>query len=71
MEKLITKIKTKEKINFQELIKYIYDNNIKDATFIPDNCLDICKHVHVNSGFIEFENDAYFTKDDIWTIERK
>lgn len=70
MEKLNTKIKTKEKVNFQELIKYIYDNDIEDATFIPDNCLEMSKHVHVNSGFIEFEDNAYFTKNDIWTIER-
>lgn len=30
MEKLNTKIKTKEKVNFQELIKYIYDNDIDE-----------------------------------------
>ena len=63
--------KVKEKVNFQELIKYIYDNNISDATFIPDNCLDMCKHVYVNSNFIEFEDNAYFTKDDTWTVERE
>nr|WNM56227.1 hypothetical protein CoNPh38_CDS0351 [Staphylococcus phage S-CoN_Ph38] len=64
-------IKVKEKVNFSELIKYIYDNNISDGTFIPDNCLDMSKHVHVNSNFIEFEDNAYFTKDDTWTIERE
>ena len=44
-------IKVNEKVNFSELIKYIYDNNISDGTFIPDNCLDMSKHVHVNSNF--------------------
>lgn len=65
------KIKVKEKVNFGELIKYIYDNNISDGTFTPDNCLDMSKCVHVNSNFIEFEDNAYFTKDDTWIIERE
>ena len=31
------KITVKERLNFQELINFIYDNNINNGKYVPDN----------------------------------
>ena len=64
------KITVKEQLNFQELINYIYENNIENASYFPD--LDnYTNNVWVNDYDIEFDDDSIITKDDTWTVERE
>ena len=64
------KITVKEQLNFQGLINFIYDNNIENGKYIPDNN-DITNTVWVDNYALAFDDDSYITKDDIWTIEHK
>lgn len=64
------KITVKEQLNFQELINFIYDNNIKNGKFLPDSS-DFINTVWVDNYALEFDDDSYITKDDTWTIEHK
>ena len=64
------KITVKEQLNFQELINFIYDNNINNGKFLPDSN-DFINTVWVDKYAIEFDDDSYITKDDTWTIEHK
>ena len=64
------KITVKEQLNFQELINFIYDNNINNGKFLPDSN-DFINTVWVDNYAIEFDDDSYITKDDTWTIEHK
>lgn len=64
------KITVKEKLNFQGLINFIYDNNINNGKFVPDNN-DITNTVWVDTYALEFDDNSYITKDDTWTIEHK
>lgn len=64
------KITVKEQLNFQELINFIYDNNIKNGTYLPDNNTHT-NEVWVDTYALEFDDDSYITKDDTWTIEHK
>ena len=64
------KITVKEQLNFQELINFIYDNNINNGKFLPDSS-DFINTVWVDNYAIEFDDDSYITKDDTWTIEHK
>ena len=64
------KITVKEQLNFQELINFIYDNNIKNGKYLPDSN-DFINTVWVDKYAIEFDDDSYITKDDTWTIEHK
>ena len=64
------KITVKEQLNFQELINFIYDNNINNGKFLPDSN-DFINTVWVDNYALEFDDDSYITKDDTWTIEHK
>lgn len=64
------KITVKEQLNFQELINFIYDNNIKNGKFLPDSS-DFINTVWVDNYALEFDDDSYITKDDTWTIKHK
>lgn len=64
------KITVKEKLNFQGLINFIYDNNINNGKYVPDNN-DITNTVWVDTYALEFDDNSYITKDDTWTIEHK
>ena len=64
------KITVKQQLNFQELINFIYDNNIKNGKFLPDSN-DFINKVWVDKYALEFDDDSYITKDDTWTIEHK
>ena len=64
------KITVKQQLNFQELINFIYDNNIKNGKFLPDSN-DFINTVWVDNYALEFDDDSYITKDDTWTIEHK
>lgn len=64
------KITVKEQLNFQELINFIYDNNISNGKYVPDNN-DITNTVWVDTYALEFDDNSYITKDDTWTIEHK
>ncbi|WNM50703.1 hypothetical protein BIPXVNHO_CDS0065 [Staphylococcus phage PG-2021_27] len=64
-------IKIKEKLNFQELISFIYENNIKDARYLPNDFDTFGNTVWVRNYGLEFSDDSYFTKNDTWTVERK
>ena len=64
------KITVKERLNFQELINFIYDNNIKNGKFLPDSS-DFINTVWVDNYALEFDDDSYITKDDTWTIKHK
>lgn len=64
------KITVEEQLNFQELINFIYDNNIKHATFLPNADIDV-NTVWVGNHDIEFDDDSCITKEDTWTIEHK
>ena len=64
------KITVKEQLNFQELINFIYDNNIKNGKFLPDSS-DFINTVWVDNYALEFDDDSYITKDDTWTIKYK
>lgn len=64
------KITVKEQLNFQGLINFIYDNNINNGKYIPNNN-DITNTVWVDTYALEFDDDSYITKDDTWTIEHK
>ena len=64
------KITVKEQLNFQELINFIYDNNINNGKFLPDSN-DFINTVWVDNYAIEFDDDSYITKDDTWTIKHK
>ena len=64
------KITVKEQLNFQELINFIYDNNIKNGKFLPDSN-DFINTVWVDNYALEFDDDSYITKDDTWTIKHK
>lgn len=64
------KITIKDQLNFRELINYIYENNIENASYFPD--LDnYTNNVWVNDYDIEFDDDSIITKDDTWTVERE
>lgn len=64
------KITIKDQLNFRELINYIYENNIENASYFPD--LDnYTNNVWVNDYDIEFDDDSCITKDDTWTVERE
>lgn len=64
------KITVKEQLNFQELINYIYENNIENASYFPD--LDnYTNNVWVNDYDIEFDDDSVITKEDTWTVEKE
>ena len=64
------KITVKEQLNFQELINFIYDNNINNGKFLPDSN-DFINTVWVDKYALEFDDDSYITKDDTWTIKHK
>ena len=64
------KITVKEQLNFQELINFIYDNNINNGKFLPDSN-DFINTVWVDNYALEFDDDSYITKDDTWTIKHK
>ena len=64
------KITVKKQLNFQELINFIYDNNIKNGKFLPDNN-DFINTVWVDTYALEFDDDSYITKDDTWTVKHK
>lgn len=64
------KITVKEQLNFQGLINFIYDNNINNGKYIPNNN-DITNTVWVDNYALEFDDNSYITKDDTWTIEHK
>ena len=64
------KITVKEQLNFQELINFIYDNNINNGKFLPDSD-DFINTVWVDNYALEFDDDSYITKDDTRTIEHK
>lgn len=64
------KITVKQQLNFQELINFIYDNNVKNGKFLPDSN-DFINKVWVDKYALEFDDDSYITKDDTWTIEHK
>ena len=64
------KITVKKQLNFQELINFIYDNNIKNGKFLPDNNYFI-NTVWVDTYALEFDDDSYITKDDTWTVKHK
>lgn len=64
------KITVKEQLNFQGLINFIYDNNINNGKYIPNNN-DITNTVWVDTYALEFDDNSYITKDDTWTIEHK
>lgn len=64
------KITVKEQLNFQELINFIYDNNIKNGEFLPDSS-DFINTIWVDNYALEFDDDSYITKDDTWTIKHK
>lgn len=64
------KITVKDQLNFRELINYIYENNIENASYFPD--LDnYTNNVWINDYDIEFDDDSIITKDDTWTVERE
>ncbi len=65
------KIKVKEKLNFQELINYIYENNIKNGEYSSDDDGNLINTVFVDKYVLEFNDDSYITKDDTWTIEHE
>ena len=65
------KIKVKEQLNFQELINFIYQNNIEEARYLPDDDNTLVNTVWVRDYGLEFDDDSYFTKDDTWTVERE
>lgn len=65
------KIKTKEKLNFQELINYIYENNIKNGEYSSDDDGNLINTVWVDNYVLEFNNDSYITKEDTFTVERE
>lgn len=62
------KITVKKQLNFQELINFIYNNNIKNATYLPNKDTNV-NTVWVDSRAIEFDDDSYITKDDTWTVK--
>lgn len=64
------KITVKEQLNFQGLINFIYDNNINNGKYVPDNN-DITNTVWVDNYALAFDDDSYITKDDTWTIEHE
>lgn len=64
------KITVKEQLNFQELINFIYDKNIKNGKFLPDRN-DFINTVWVDNYAIEFDDASYITKDDTWTVKHK
>lgn len=64
------KITVKEQFNFQELINFIYDKNIKNGKFLPDSN-DFINTVWVDNYALEFDDASYITKDDTWTIKHK
>lgn len=64
-------IAIKEQLNFQELINFIYQNNIKEARYLPDDENTFANTVWVRDYGLEFDDDSYFTKDDTWTVERE
>lgn len=64
------KITVKEQLNFQELINYIYENNIKNATYLPNKDTPV-NTVWVDDYTIAFDDDSCITKDDTWTVERE
>lgn len=64
------KITVKKQLNFQELINYIYENNVKNATYLPNKDTAV-NTVWVVSRAIEFDDDSYITKDDTWTVEHE
>ena len=64
------KITVKKQLNFQELINFIYDNNINNGKFLPDSN-DFINTVWVDKYALEFDDDSYITKDDTWTIKHK
>lgn len=64
------KITVKEQLNFQELINYIYENNIKYEAYLPNADTDV-NTVWVGNHDIEFDDDSCITKDDTWTVERE
>ena len=64
------KITVKEQLNFQELINFIYDNNINNGKYVPDNN-DITNTVWVDTYALAFDDDSYITKNDTWTIEHE
>lgn len=65
------KIKVKEQLNFQELINFIYENNIKNGEYPSDDNGYLINTVWVDHYVIEFNGDSYIRKDDTWTIERE
>lgn len=64
------KITVKEQLNFQGLINFIYDNNINNGKYVPDNN-DITNTVWVDTYALAFDDDSYITKNDTWTIEHE
>lgn len=64
------KITVEEQLNFQELINFIYDNNIKNGKYVSD-INDIINTVWVFNYALEFNDNSHITKDDTWTIEHK
>lgn len=64
------KIRTQKQLNFQELINFIYKNNIKYGTYLPDGDTDV-NTVWVGNYDIEFDDNSCITKDDTWTVEEE
>lgn len=65
------KIKVKEKLNFQELINFIYENNIKNGEYSSDDDGNLINTVWIDNYVLEFNDDSYITPNDIWTVERE
>ena len=65
------KIKIKEQLNFQELINYIYENNIKNGEYSSDDDGNLINTVWVDNYVLEFNDDSCITPYDTWTVERE
>ena len=65
-------IKRKEKVNFSELIKYIYDNDIESGVFYCNGLVGkVSNIVRVDNYCIKFPKDTCISINHTWTIERE
>ena len=66
------KIKVKEKVNFSELIKYIYDNDIESGVFYCNGLVGkVSNIVRVDNYCIKFPKDTCISINHTWTVERE